>query len=144
MAHSSPTYQTAHKHWLRILRRWPIDLVRPDTVSFRTVMQKRLENISKPTSSTAAADNITSNEALVTAKGAPQTWNEAAEMKQVNALYSLLENRYAKTYPLPEHLRRPQSAPTYYDDLMRELEEAPHRSWIGGFVKRMKGMLRFS
>lgn len=38
----------------------------------------------------------------------------------------------------------PASHPTYYKDLVRELEEAPQRSWVGRLVNRWKGVLRFS
>lgn len=65
-------------------------------------------------------------------------------MRQVNALYSLLENRYANKSPMPQSLRRPSSDPEHYDVLVKELEEAPNRSWFGGLVKRIKGSLRFS
>ncbi len=65
-------------------------------------------------------------------------------MRQVNALYSLLENRYANGSPMSEKLRRPSSDPEHYDVLVQELEEAPNRSWLGGLVKRIKGSLRFS
>lgn len=39
---------------------------------------------------------------------------------------------------------RPASQPDYYEALVRELEEAPSRSWWGATVKRWKGFLRFS
>lgn len=62
--------------------------------------------------------------------------------RSINALYSLLENRYQRQYPLPQYLRYPQSQPAHYDDLMEEFRDAPSRNWWGRVVKRMKGMLR--
>jgi cytochrome b pre-mRNA-processing protein 6 len=46
--------------------------------------------------------------------------------------------------PMPRNLKRPGSDPEHYDVLVRELEEAPQRSWFGGVWKRVKGSLRFS
>lgn len=83
-----------------------------------------------------------SNDTLVTPV-APPKWDEAQESRQVNALYSLIENRYSKDYPMPQTLRNPASQPKHYDDLVKELEEAPDRTWLGGVMKRIKGSLRF-
>lgn len=74
----------------------------------------------------------------------PRKWDEAAELQQANTLYALLENRYAKEYSLPGMLRTPASNPTHYDDLIREMQDAPTRSWLGGVMKRIKGSLRFA
>jgi cytochrome b pre-mRNA-processing protein 6 len=38
----------------------------------------------------------------------------------------------------------PKSNPTYYQDLVKELEEAPNRSWLGRIAKRLSGMIRFA
>jgi len=65
-------------------------------------------------------------------------------MEQVNVLYSFLENRYAKKYPISEQLTKPASNPNYYNDLLTELREAPHRSWFARMMNRWKGFLRFS
>jgi hypothetical protein len=74
----------------------------------------------------------------------PILWQEEAEVKQAQVLASLLENRYASKYPMPASLRNPKSNPTYYDDLIREMQEAPSRSWFGGVMKRFKGALRLT
>jgi hypothetical protein len=106
-------------------------------------MTQRLGKHIKQTSSRAAASNIKSNEAMVSA-AEPRKWDEETELAQANALYSLLEDRYVKEFPLPEALRAPASNPTYYDDLVTEMQEAPTRSWLGGVMKRIKGSLRFA
>lgn len=84
-----------------------------------------------------------SNEALVTPQTV-QTWEEAKEIQQVNSLYTLLEDQYSKSYPLPASLRRPASGPAYYDNLIKEMEEAPSRSWLGNVVNRIKGSFRLT
>ncbi len=47
-------------------------------------------------------------------------------------------------YPLSEKMMRPASNPTYYEGLLKELDEAPKRSWFQSVVNRWKGSLRFS
>jgi len=69
--------------------------------------------------------------------------DEKAEMEQVNALYSLLGNRYTQKYPISGSLMKPARNPTHYTDLIKELEEAPDRSWWGRMTNRWKGFLRF-
>ncbi|KAL2399027.1 hypothetical protein ABEF95_008231 [Exophiala dermatitidis] len=127
----------AVKHWARIIKRWPVDRVRPEYVSFQKVMRDRLQ---KATSPAAAAGNAKANEAQPVS---PPQWDEAQEMRQVNVLYSLLEDRYFKAYPIPTKLRHPRSMPTYYDDVLKEMEEAPSRTWFQSLVNRIKGSLRF-
>lgn len=159
--------QLAYKHWHRILRLWPTDLVRPESVSFQHIMTQRVSKIqptqsnSLPITPNQAAESIKSNGALVSAvpsttattttttspsssQTTSESWNESYELSQTNALYSLLENRYLTANPTPPSLRKPSSDPEYYDRLIRELEEAPSRSWFGGLIKRIKGGLRFS
>ena len=106
-------------------------------------MKQRVERHFAGSSASAAATSIKSNQVLVSAVE-PVQWNETHELKQAHILDSLLENHYAKEYPFPQSLRKPASDPNYYDALIRELEEAPDRSWFGGFIKKIKGSLRFS
>jgi hypothetical protein len=110
------------KHWARIIQAWPVDRVRPEHVSFQKLMQSRLQK---------------ANEAL----GTPA---EQKEMRQINALYALLDDRFLKEYPLPAKVRHPQSSPTHYDDVVKEMDEAPTRTWVTSLVNRIKGSLRFS
>ncbi|KAI1430734.1 hypothetical protein GGR50DRAFT_690264 [Xylaria sp. CBS 124048] len=103
---------------LRALSQWPKDTIRPE-VQFQQVLQKRFE---QPSSSVSETD----------------------QLKQANALYSLLENRYKRTYPITGSLLRPKSNPTYFNDLLRELEEAPNRSFFDRLKLRLKGVVRIS
>lgn len=36
----------------------------------------------------------------------------------------------------------PDSQPTYFEDLLREIEEAPKRTWLERVGKRLSGMIR--
>ncbi|GKT82177.1 hypothetical protein Ct61P_00027 [Colletotrichum tofieldiae] len=60
----------------------------------------------------------------------PNVVDEAKELKQVNALYALADDRFKKR-------------PTYFQDLLRELEEAPTRGWLQNVSKKLSGMFRF-
>lgn len=65
------------------------------------------------------------------------------EDKEINAAQRLLSNTFSKQAGLPQTLLRPASNPDHYENLKRELEELPNRTWLQGFVKRMKNMVRF-
>jgi hypothetical protein len=106
-------------------------------------MTQRLGKHRAQTSPSAVVSGIKSKDAVVS-EVEPQRWNEQKELEQANALYALLEDRSAKESPLPQMLRTPASNPTYYDDLITEIQEAPTRSWLGGLMKRVQGSLRFS
>lgn len=47
-------------------------------------------------------------------------------------------------YPLSERMLKPASNPAYYDALIKEIDEAPKRSWFGRFVNKWKGFIRLS
>ena len=104
-------------------------------------MQKRIDHITNPQQTPQAA-KVKGNDALVSA--APPVWNEQKELKQVAALDALLENKYASRFPMPSALRRPATNPDHYDNQVKELQEAPNRSWIDNLMKSIKGRLRFS
>ncbi|KAG0159859.1 Cytochrome B pre-mRNA-processing protein 6 [Penicillium digitatum] len=100
-----------------VLKHWPSDAVRPASVSVQSYIQSRL-----------------------------QTANKSSPISEssVNALESLLNNRYARKYPMPEKLRRPASNPDHYDNVVREFAEAPNRDWFGRVKKRLAGIIRLT
>lgn len=128
-------------------------------------MRRRINKRFHP-STTRPQDNVVANGALATVPAAPQL-DDKAELEQANVLYSFIENRYTKKvrtralqgpvvckllmliwkrlqYPTTEHLTKPASNPSYYEDLMTELQEAPQRSWLSSMLNKWKGFLRFS
>ncbi|KAL4921637.1 hypothetical protein BDW62DRAFT_174112 [Aspergillus aurantiobrunneus] len=112
-----------------LLKHWPADPIRPSSVSVQTYLQSRLSpsQPQKPfenSPTTSPATNTISDSSL-------------------NALTSLLEDRYARRYPLPPKLRYPASNPDHYDDLIKEFEEAPTRDLLGRIGKRLRGLFRF-
>ncbi|KAI1122286.1 hypothetical protein F5Y10DRAFT_254427 [Nemania abortiva] len=101
---------------LRALSQWPKDTIRPE-VQFQSVLQKRFEQ--------------------------PKlNLSEEEQLKEANALYSLLQNRYKRTYPITGSLLQPKGNPTYFTDLLKELEEAPSRSFLDRLLLRIKGLVR--
>ncbi|KAM7202994.1 hypothetical protein V8F20_004241 [Naviculisporaceae sp. PSN 640] len=118
----------SHRLFQKALERWPKDPLRPDC-QLQDVLAKRLK---------AGKSLLPPYEASLT--GAAR---EQAELKQANALYGLLENRYKTKYTLASgRIMKPKSNPTYYEDLVKELEEAPNRTWFGRIANRLKGLVR--
>lgn len=119
------TKEALRRTYTSALTAWPKDPLRP-TCQLQDVLSKRLAESNKfpgPDKNPAA---------------------------QVNALVSLLGDRYLHRYPTspaPESatggMLRPRSNPTYYDDLMRDLDAAPTRSWGQRVGLRLKGMFRW-
>ncbi|KAH6886381.1 hypothetical protein B0T10DRAFT_550135 [Thelonectria olida] len=68
---------------------------------------------------------------------------EAEELSKAKALQFLLQERYNDRFKLTGRLVEPKSQPTYFEDLIREIEEAPNRSWLERVGKRLSGMIRF-
>ena len=101
-------------------------------------MQARLQKLQSPN---AAASHVKSNDAQAIPV---EPFNEQKEMRQVNALHALLENRFEKEYPIPQQVRRPRSNVSHYDDLIKELDEAPGRSWFTNVWNRLKGSVRLT
>ncbi|KAK0610616.1 hypothetical protein B0T17DRAFT_512104 [Bombardia bombarda] len=125
---SGATRNVAFKQFQRALERWPKDPLRPDC-QLQDVLAKRLEK-----------DSILPSKSAILSSAS----REEAELKQANALFSLLENRYKTKYRITDHLLKPKSNPTYYTDIIRELEEAPTRSWLTRVAKKLGGIVRFT
>jgi cytochrome b pre-mRNA-processing protein 6 len=58
-------------------------------------------------------------------------------------LFSLLEDRYSKKYPLSQSVYEPRSAPDHYTNLMREIEKAPQKTWWQAKVDEWKMKIRW-
>ncbi|KAI3400370.1 hypothetical protein diail_3387 [Diaporthe ilicicola] len=117
--------QALRRTYTAALQRWPKDALRPEC-QLQDVLSRRL----------AESSRFPGNET-------------ADPAKQVNAVVSLLANRYSQAYPTtpaPESatggMMAPRSNPTYYGDLMRDLEAAPTRSWGQRVALKLRGMFR--
>lgn len=85
---------------------------------------------------------------------------EAEEMFKARSLQMLQENRFMdrvrsmtrtpseqwlityKQYKLSGRILEPKSQPTYFTDLVHEIEEAPKRTWFERLGKKLSGMVR--
>ncbi|OJJ49214.1 hypothetical protein ASPZODRAFT_140142 [Penicilliopsis zonata CBS 506.65] len=119
MAKPSTSVQARLTH---LLKHWPRDTVRPEAVSVQTYLQQRLAQIPQDPSTSST--------------------KKAISPASLNALSSLLEDRYTRRYPLPQKLRYPASNPSHYDDLVREFEEAPNRDFWKRLGKAVSGLIR--
>ncbi|OOG00412.1 hypothetical protein ASPCADRAFT_502728 [Aspergillus carbonarius ITEM 5010] len=125
---SKPNPQAIQTRITHLLKHWPTDKVRPSSVSVQNYLQACL---GQPT-------------AEAQQKQQPEQVQQKVNINEasLNALSSLLEDRYARRYPLSPRLRRPASNPDHYDNVIREFDEAPSRDWMGRLKKRLSGLLR--
>ncbi|KXX81285.1 Cytochrome B pre-mRNA-processing protein 6 [Madurella mycetomatis] len=121
---SGAARSVAAKHLQGVLHRWPKDPLRPNC-QLQDVLARRL-----------------GKGALTPAVRG--TGQGQADLKQTNALYSLLEDRYKNKYRAAAKMFEPESNPAYYKELIKELEEAPNRSFFGRIAKRLSGMIRLT
>ncbi|KAF2851220.1 hypothetical protein T440DRAFT_498641 [Plenodomus tracheiphilus IPT5] len=146
------------KHYTRLLALWPKDALRPNLPFTRAIEHRgqpfgvkpsepspsSTPSASKPSSKTPSNSTITSTS---TSSTPPQNSNSNAphlEIPHINALFSLLENRYAKKYALSPEALKPKSAPEHYTRLMEEIERAPKRTWWQAKVEEWKMKVRWS
>lgn len=104
-------------------------------------MQKRLLKVENPTKAAESA-KVKGNDANV--QPLDLSWHEQKELRQANALYNLLNDRFAKESPLHDRLRFPASSPAHYDTILAESERAPQRSFWDKLTNRLKGSIRLS
>ncbi|KAK6445984.1 hypothetical protein FP744_10002233 [Trichoderma asperellum] len=67
---------------------------------------------------------------------------EPEELLKARALQFLVQNKFRDRYKLKGPMLEPKSQPTYFEDLVREIEEAPKRTWLERLGKRLSGMIR--
>lgn len=127
-------------HYTRLLTLWPKDLLRPNLPFTRAIEHRGTPYGVKPLEK-SAQEAKPKNASPVAAPLSPP--NPQLEQAQVNALYSLLENRYSKKYALSEAMFRPKSAPEHYERLMDEIERAPKKTWWQAKVDEWKMKIRW-
>ncbi|KAJ5224439.1 uncharacterized protein N7469_007942 [Penicillium citrinum] len=131
MAKPAVTPRSLQTRISHLLKHWPSDAVRPASVSVQTYLQSHLGQ--KQTNGSPQEKDTR----------VPKPHGELSE-SSVNAMTSLLNDRFARRYPLSQKVRYPASDPDHYDNLIREFEEAPNRDWLGRLKKRLGGILRLS
>jgi cytochrome b pre-mRNA-processing protein 6 len=108
------TRQLLTKHYTRILAHWPQDLLRPET-PFQSLLHARIRTI--PTLTDAQA---------------------SAELRNVNALYSLMDHRYSRKVRLTMScLLQQQKKHKKYIPRISETVKSPARSGLVRFTRRL-------
>ncbi|KAF2641520.1 hypothetical protein P280DRAFT_517717 [Massarina eburnea CBS 473.64] len=132
---------TVANHYTRILSLWPQDALRPNSPFTRTIEKRGLPFGVQPL---PPSDPSVSKEKPSIAAAKPSSPpSPQSEAPQINALYTLLEDRYSKKYPLSPAVFRPTSNPEYYDRLMAEIERAPQKSWLQAKLDEWKLKIRW-
>ncbi|KAG0129110.1 hypothetical protein HOY82DRAFT_521980 [Tuber indicum] len=128
------------KQYMTLLSHWPADPLRPN-LSFPDFLRRRVEQeLGSPHQLESSPLSAVST-AVKEVEARPK-FDEMHEKRQLNALSSLLEDRYKKMYPVTDHILAPKSQPDYYKKLLEELEVAPKRSWLGRQLNSWKGWIR--
>ena len=116
--------QQISKHYSRLLFRWPVDRLRPAERTLQSVFRARINAPPAP------------------APNSPATGTPRNELGEINAAYLLLDDTFAKQFPLSDVTMKPASNPTHYSDLKRELDEAPDRTFFANVWNRFSNMFR--
>ncbi len=154
--------QVIQKQYRAAFARWPKDQLRPDVQLQELLNQHLAERLAGQRIGSTPVTDEAIRRATSRIPAAPAA-DDVTQLRQVNALVSLLDDRYKKSVRVfvwwtcggstaalttqsgvLSTLLNPRSNPTYYGDLMTELEEAPKRSLLGRLRKRVGGMFRLS
>jgi cytochrome b pre-mRNA-processing protein 6 len=130
------------KQYTRLLTLWPKDALRPNLPFTRAIEYRGSPYGVKPIETAPDASSKQATPAKAPSPASPR--DPKFEQAQVNALYSLLEDRYSKKYTLSPGVFKPTSAPEHYDRLMAEIERAPKKSWWEAKVDEWKMKIRWS
>ncbi|PSN62891.1 hypothetical protein BS50DRAFT_603497 [Corynespora cassiicola Philippines] len=132
---------TIAKQYARLLALWPKDPLRPNLPFTRAIEFRAAPYGVKPIAPTeegkpASKPDSASSPAL-------SKLDPALEKANINALFSLLENRYSKKYPITQDVLKPKSNPEHYDRLMEEIARAPTKSWLSAKIDEWKMKIRW-
>ncbi|CAO3641132.1 unnamed protein product [Mucor fragilis] len=101
---SAPTRQEIHslyRSYLRIVREWPSDKIRPNR-GMKQILAQRVEE-------TFRAPNT-------------ETIDIEKARKELDALECLLDNTFKEKYPISDKILTPAGNPNYYSKLVSSLE----------------------
>ncbi|EFQ95823.1 hypothetical protein CFE70_005451 [Pyrenophora teres f. teres 0-1] len=135
---------TIAKQYTRALALWPKDALRPNLPFTRAIEHHGQPFGVQPITPTPEEGAKTQAPAATTTAASSPPANPKLEQAQVNALYSLLENRYSAKYALSPAVLKPKSAPEHYTKLMEEIERAPKKTWWEAKVDEWKSKIRWS
>ncbi|KAF1843817.1 uncharacterized protein K460DRAFT_408139 [Cucurbitaria berberidis CBS 394.84] len=136
---------TTAKQYTRLLSLWPKDALRPNLPFTRAIEHRAAPYGVQPLTPVPHVDAKPTPSTPPHPKPKPSAQpNPQLEQAQLNALYSLLEDRYTKKYALSPRVLRPTSAPDHYTNLMDEIERAPQKTWWGAKMDEWRMKIRWS
>ncbi|KAF1946584.1 hypothetical protein EJ02DRAFT_499793 [Clathrospora elynae] len=135
---------TIAKQYTRLLAIWPKDALRPNLPFTRAIEHRGLPFGVQPITHASEETSKSNTAAPSQLSSSLPPANLRLEQAQVNALFSLLEDRYSKKYVLSPGVLKPTSAPEYYTKLMEEIEKAPKKTWWEAKVDQWKMKIRWS
>lgn len=139
-----PDIAKISKQYTRLLGLWPKDALRPTLPFTRAIEYRGLPYGVKPLEPPPEATQSKSAPTPTPAPPSASPPSPQLEHAQVNALFSLLENRYSNKYPLSPGVLKPTSAPEHYERLLAEIERAPKKTWWQAKVDQWKMKIRWS
>ncbi|KAF2660622.1 hypothetical protein K491DRAFT_711528 [Lophiostoma macrostomum CBS 122681] len=127
------------KRYTRLLSLWPKDLLRPTQPFTKAIEYRAVPYGVEPLPAPKDAPAKDAKPAV------PRTPNadSKAELANINALYSLLENRYSKRYVMSPDVLKPKSRPEHYERLMEEIKNAPNKTWWQAKLDEWKHKIRW-
>lgn len=147
-AHSSSFHFKIAKQYTRLLTLWPKDALRPNLPFTRAIEHHGqpfgVQHITPPSDDAPKPQSRAASASATAPATPPPPPNPKLEQAQVNALYSLLENRYTTKYALSPAMFKPTSAPDHYTKLMEEIDRAPNKTWWQSKVDQWKNKIRWS
>lgn len=132
------------KQYTRLLALWPKDALRPNLPFTRAIEHHGKPFGVQPITPTPEEGAKPQAPASTTPAASSPPANPKLEQAQVNALFSLLENRYSTKYALSPGVLKPTSAPEHYTRLMEEIERAPQKTWWEAKLDQWKMKIRWS
>ena len=139
---NKPLHQTIVRQYTRLLSLWPKDALRPNLAFTKTLEYRGAPFGLKPAAS--AEKDAKPAKTDVEASAPRSASDPKVELANINALYSLLENRFTKKYPVSPGVLRPTSNPEHYDRLMEEIKRAPTKSWLSAKIDEWRMKIRWS
>jgi cytochrome b pre-mRNA-processing protein 6 len=122
---------------------WPKDLLRPNQPFIKTFEKRAAVYGVQPPEWATKVEAPKKGKADDAPAAPAAPLDSKKELADLNTLFTLLENRYSKRYPLSAGVLKPTSKPEYYEKLMEEIERAPTKTWWQAKMDEWKMKIRW-
>ncbi|RFU77993.1 hypothetical protein TARUN_4228 [Trichoderma arundinaceum] len=127
-----------------VFAKWPKQDLRPD-YQFQDVLAKVVDERFKTYKPSVEPEELLKARALqflLQNKFRDRVRNDKLLEPFVRGGFRQISLTNGLQYKLKGPMLQPKSQPTYFEDLVREIEEAPKRTWLERLGKRLSGMIR--